>query len=73
MKWRKIKDGKPPLREVPIKIKAEYGGIVKAEGVGIFHIMDIDEFTEAWRWEIKEDYKSTLRPTHWMPLPEPPK
>lgn len=65
--WISIKDESPPVGEL-IKIKAEYSDEDYCEGKAIFNIYDIDEITEAWKWDIKEGYNSTLKPTHWMPL-----
>ena len=71
MNWISIKDELPP-QGIKIKIKAQYEDCcVEAEAV--FKIYDIDEETEAWGWSLSQedlDRYGTLRPTHWMPLPE---
>lgn len=72
-KWISIKKQIPPQRE-KIKIRAQYHDHETFEAVGEFSIVDIDEFTEAWKWILSDEEQKkygTLRPTHWMPLPEP--
>jgi len=68
--WISIKDKIPSNKQL-VKIKAEYTGGESYEGTAIFTLYDIDETLEAWGWRIREGYKCTLRPTHWLPLPEP--
>ncbi len=74
MEWISVKDQLPP-QGIKIKIKADYpGSFVEAEC--IFKIYNIDKDTEAWGWTLNKDSAvkyGTLRPTHWMLLPEPPK
>lgn len=73
MEWVSVKDRLPP-QGIKIKIKAEYEHNI-CEATAIFKIYDIDERNEAWGWSIDKkdsDKYGTLRPTHWMPLPDVP-
>jgi hypothetical protein len=70
--WISVKD-RPPKKGQKVKIRAGTVEIIDAEAV--FNIYDIDEFHEAWGWNMDdENYKifGTLRPTHWAELPSPP-
>jgi hypothetical protein len=72
MKWISVKDRIPSSGQ-RVRIKAHYDEIFEA--VATFNLYDIDEEMEVWGWNLsKEDLEryGTLRPTHWMPLPEVP-
>ena len=73
--WISVKDKLPP-QGIKIRIKAQYHDDEPREAEAFFKIYDIDEYTEAYGWTLSnEDQKKygTLKPTHWMPLPEAPK
>lgn len=75
MEWISVKKQLPP-EGIPIRIKAQYHDDISVEAECIFSRCDIDEYTEAWKWTMNiencEKY-GTIRLTHWMPLPQPPK
>lgn len=74
MEWININYQAPPENKI-IKIKAQYNDDRFVEAICTLKIIDVDEHNEAWHWcfskEEQEKY-GTLKPTHWMPLPEPP-
>lgn len=74
MEWINVNLKLPPIGKL-IKIKAQYNDDESVEALCIFTIKDIDENYEAWCWTLSDEEQKkygTLRPTHWMPLPEPP-
>lgn len=74
MNWISVEERLPP-EGIRIKIKAHYKQKNIPEAVAIFYVEEIDEHTEAWKWVLdksNQEAYGTLRPTHWMPLPEVP-
>jgi len=61
--WIVILDEKPPDGML-IDIKAEYDDECHI-GKAVYNLHQIDEWTKAWSWTIKEGYECTYRPTHW--------
>jgi hypothetical protein len=73
MNWISVKEELPP-QEIKIKIKAQYSDAEIIEAEAIFKIYDIDEFTEAWAWNLSAEQAKkygTLKPTHWAEIVPP--
>jgi hypothetical protein len=67
MKWRAVADCRPPFDESiefaePTRVLAWRNGF----GNAVVACYSRDEYGEHWTWD------NVGRPTHWMPLPEPP-
>lgn len=63
---------RPPENGQKVRIKTYDKNGENIEIDAIFTLYDIDEWTEAWGWNIGQRDDTIARPTHWMPLPLPP-
>ena len=70
MEWISVKDRLPP-EGIEILIKTYDLNDHEIHIPAIFTIYDIDKETEAYGWKIGRA-DTIAKPTHWMPLPEPP-
>lgn len=84
--WQDIstapRDGTPVLARIPghgeDNVIAWLDGFIGDSGdCGAWGFVEDQEAPDCWTdgvcWDTNEDGKPSARPTHWMPLPEPPK
>lgn len=69
--WISVENRLPP-QGVKILIKTFDLNDQIIEIEAIFKLIDIDENTEAYSWNIGKRKDTIATPTHWMPLPKAP-
>ena len=87
MNWQDIstapKDGTPFQARIPgygdDNVIAWMGGLLDSNGddCGGWYFVEDQEPPQCWTdgicWAVNEDEIPSVNPTHWMPLPDPPK